>query len=87
MQSLNRFMTISAILLGFAQLLFLANFFLSLFLGKRADANPWGANTLEWQAPSPPPHGNFALPPVVVRGPYEYGGDGPQDHQPQTASA
>jgi len=87
MQSLNRFMTISAILLGFAQLLFLANFFLSLFLGKRADANPWGANTLEWQAPSPPPHGNFALPPVVVRGPYEYGGDGPQDHQPQTATA
>ncbi len=87
MQSLNRFMTISAILLGIAQFLFLANFFLSLFLGKRADANPWGANTLEWQAPSPPPHGNFALPPVVVRGPYEYGGDGPQDHQPQTASA
>jgi cytochrome c oxidase subunit 1 len=27
---------------------------------KSAGNNPWNANTLEWQAPSPPPHGNFA---------------------------
>ena len=34
--------------------------------------NPWDATTLEWQTPTPPPHGNFATPPHVYRGPYEY---------------
>jgi cytochrome c oxidase subunit I len=43
-----------------------------LFGGKRATENPWQANTLEWVAPSPPPHGNFVTTPVVYRGPYEY---------------
>jgi cytochrome c oxidase subunit 1 len=86
-QPLNRFMTVSAILLGLAQLIFLANFFFSLFFGKKASANPWDSNTLEWQAPSPPPHGNFGTTPVVVRGPYEYGGEGATDHLPQTATA
>jgi cytochrome c oxidase subunit 1 len=86
-QSLNRFMTISAMLLGLAQLIFLANFIFSVFFGKKATQNPWESNTLEWQAPSPPPHGNFESIPVVYRGPYEYGGDGATDHTPQTASA
>ncbi|MGH7772997.1 MAG: cytochrome c oxidase subunit I [Candidatus Binatia bacterium] len=40
--------------------------------GERASKNPWEANTLEWTAPSPPPHGNFEAIPVVYRGPYEY---------------
>jgi len=39
---------------------------------KKAGDNPWKANTLEWQCPSPPPHGNFATMPNVYRGPYEY---------------
>ena len=41
--------------------------------GSARRSNPWHANTLEWEAPSPPPHGNFpgALP-TVYRGPYEY---------------
>ena len=34
--------------------------------------NPWDATTLEWQTPTPPPHGNFAKAPQVYRGPYEY---------------
>jgi heme/copper-type cytochrome/quinol oxidase subunit 1 len=33
--------------------------------GKRAPANPWGASSLEWQAPSPPPLFNFEKPPVL----------------------
>jgi cytochrome c oxidase subunit 1 len=74
-------------LLGLAQLIFLANFIFSVFFGKKATQNPWESNTLEWQAPSPPPHGNFESIPVVYRGPYEYGGDGATDHTPQTASA
>ncbi len=42
------------------QFVFLFNFIYSLFQGPKAEANPWKANTLEWPAPSPPPHGNFA---------------------------
>jgi cytochrome c oxidase subunit 1 len=44
-----------------------------MFGGKVAPKNPWNANTLEWEAPTPPPHGNFPGPlPTVYRGPYEY---------------
>ena len=43
----------------------------SLFVGKRAPANPWGAATLEWQCDSPPPHENVPAPPVVG-GAYDY---------------
>lgn len=71
-QVLNEFMSISAILLGLSQVIFLFNFFGSLFWGKKADRNPWQSNTLEWTAPSPPPHGNFETDPIVHRGPYEY---------------
>ena len=70
---MNRFISISAFLLGLAQLAFVVNFFWSLASGKRATQNPWEANTLEWcAAPTPPPHGNFTELPVVYRGPYEY---------------
>jgi cytochrome c oxidase subunit 1 len=72
MQHWNVFITISALILGASQLFFLYNFFWSLFGGKRAERNPWLANTLEWSAASPPPHGNFEAQPVVYRGPYEY---------------
>jgi cytochrome c oxidase subunit 1 len=72
------------------QFVFVINFFWSLFAGKKAEANPWEANTLEWQAPSPPPHGNFPADdmPVVYRGPYEYSVPGresdfwPQNEKP-----
>ena len=70
---MNRFMTWCAIVMGFAQLLLVANFLGSWLFGRRAGRNPWLANGLEWSAPSPPPHGNFDLPPVCYRGPYEYG--------------
>ncbi len=69
---LNQFMTWSAIVMGFAQFILLANFFLSIKYGKRVGRNPWNANGLEWTAPSPPGHGNFDILPVVYRGPYEY---------------
>ena len=72
MQHWNVFITISALLLGASQFIFLYNFFVSLFAGKKAERNPWQANTLEWTAPTPPPHGNFEVQPVVYRGPYEY---------------
>jgi cytochrome c oxidase subunit I len=72
MQHWNVFITVSALLLGAAQIFFMWNFFASLFAGKKAEKNPWQANTLEWSAPTPPPHGNFEVQPVVYRGAYEY---------------
>jgi cytochrome c oxidase subunit 1 len=72
LQPLNVFISISAFVMGLTQLIFVANFFYSLFWGPKAGRNPWRANTLEWSAPSPPPHGNFEKVPIVVRGPYEY---------------
>jgi cytochrome c oxidase subunit 1 len=69
---MNTFITVMALCLGASQIFFVINFIKSLFAGPRATENPWQANTLEWDAPSPPPHGNFLTPPVVYRGPYEY---------------
>jgi cytochrome c oxidase subunit 1 len=84
-QPLNTFMSISALVLGAAQIIFLVNFFVSLFRGPKAGPNPWKSNTLEWTAPSPPPHGNFLETPVVYRGPYEYSlPDFREDYLPQT---
>jgi cytochrome c oxidase subunit 1 len=82
----NVFITVSALLLGVAQIPFVINFFWSLFAGRKAPLNPWNANTLEWTAPSPPPHGNWgATLPVVYRGPYEYSSpEVPEDFLPQT---
>lgn len=85
--TLNQFMSISAILLGLVQIIFVINFVWSLFRGKVAGPNPWKSNSLEWvAAPTPPPHGNFLTIPTVYRGPYEYGhfDDTSEDHKPQT---
>jgi cytochrome c oxidase subunit 1 len=88
LQPLNQFMTVSAILLGFSQFVFVANFFYSLFRGPRAPRNPWHSNSLEWTAPSPPPHGNFEEIPVVRRGPYEYSHpEAENDYLPQAEAA
>jgi cytochrome c oxidase subunit 1 len=55
---------------------FIYNFFNSIFRGEKTVENPWEATTLEWACPSPPPHGNFPVPPHVYRGPYEYSPEG-----------
>jgi cytochrome c oxidase subunit 1 len=70
--------------LAIAQIPFIINFFKSIRGGERVSDNPWDATTLEWQAPSPPPHGNFTHAMVVYRGPYEYSAPGyDRDFQPQ----
>jgi cytochrome c oxidase subunit 1 len=46
--------------------------------------NPWHATTLEWQTPTPPPHGNFTKLVRVYRGPYDYSAPGQKrDYLPQ----
>jgi cytochrome c oxidase subunit 1 len=70
--------------LGLFQLPFIVNFFMSLRWGRTVGANPWEATTLEWAAPSPPGHGNFEVPQVVYRKPYEYSVPGAvKDFTPQ----
>ena len=86
LHSLHMFITIAAFITIGAQLIFIFNFFWSLFKGKKAGANPWEATTLEWGIPSPPPHDNFGgQVPVVHRGAYEYSVPGaPTDYTMQT---
>jgi cytochrome c oxidase subunit 1 len=85
---LNVMMSVGAFVLALGQVPFILNFFLSIKGGKEAGSdNPWNATTLEWAAPTPPPHGNFDFEPVVVRGPYEYSVPGmEQDYFPQWES-
>ncbi len=90
MQDLRVLATVSLVTLLAFQFIFLANFFYSLVKGPKASANPWQANTLEWVAASPPPHGNFPEGlPTVYRGPYEYNHpDRPQeDYWPQNVAS
>jgi len=87
LQPLHVIATIGLIVIIVGQIPFLVNFFLSMFRGAKAPANPWNANTLEWATDSPPPHENFHTIPTVVRGPYEYSVPGmEQDWAPQAAA-
>jgi cytochrome c oxidase subunit 1 len=61
----NWLSSLGAFLLGAALVLILIYLLHSLFWGRRAPANPWGAATLEWKCNSPPPPYNFASPPTV----------------------
>ena len=85
-QTLNAFISIAALIVGFAQIVFLFNLVWSLFSGKPAGSNPWRSTTLEWQTPETPPgHGNWGRElPVVYRWAYDYSVPGAeQDFVPQ----
>ena len=68
------FISVSAFFLASAQIVFLANFFVSIFAGKRVLVNnPWQATTLEWETPCPTGHGNFGPElPMVHRWAFDY---------------
>ena len=82
---LNRFISTVAMIVFAVQLLFLFNFFYSIFKGRRVTTkNPWGAATLEWTTPIRPGHGNWdGEIPEVHRWAYDYSKDG-RDYIPQT---
>ena len=93
--TLNAFVTVAALIVGFAQLVFLYNMIRSASKGKIAERNPWRAASLEWQTPEmPPAHGNWGPElPVVYRWAYAYGVPGAaedfvaQDAPPTLAAA
>jgi cytochrome c oxidase subunit 1 len=84
LQGLRTLATVATVVMLAFQPIFIFNFFWSLFRGPKAEKNPWKANTLEWTADSPPPHGNWRELPSVYRPPYEYSVTGRElDYWPQ----
>ena len=86
-QLANEGITIAALTVGVAQLIFFYNMIHSYFKGKKAEPNPWGATSLEWLTPdTPPAHGNWGKDlPKVYRWAYDYSVPGAsQDFIPQT---
>ncbi len=78
--NINALISVFAILGGLAQLIFVFNFFYSMYRGKRSVQNPWKSNTLEWTAPVEHLHGNWPGEiPTVHRWPYDYGKPGAED--------
>jgi cytochrome c oxidase subunit 1 len=76
LQGLNDWVSASAFVLGISMLVFLYNLVRSqLFTRERAEANPWGSKSLEFQLPSPVPVHNFDRIPVITGDPYGYGED------------
>ena len=86
LQDINVVMTIFALIGGAAQLIFLGNFFWSIYKGKESGPNPWKATTLEWTTPVEATHGNWpGKLPVVHRWAYDYSKPGSDvDFIPQT---
>jgi cytochrome c oxidase subunit 1 len=82
---LDKMITIVSIIVFAVQLMFVFNFFYSIFKGRKVTTtNPWGANTLEWTTPINPGHGNWTGEiPEVHRWPYDYAKDG-REFIPQT---
>ena len=85
----NEYMSMSAWLLGLAQIPFIINIIITLMKSKgdNVDPNPWQATTIEWTDTTSPPlgHGNFETIPSVYRGPYEYSVPGKkEDFIPQS---
>lgn len=76
--NMNKFITIAAVITFGFQLLFVLNFFYSIWKGRKmVDPNPYNANTLEWTTPVDVGHGNWpGKLPAVQRWAYDYGKDG-----------
>ena len=58
--------------------LFFGNLVVALFRGKKAEQNPWGGVTLEWQIATPPPMENFAVIPTIKDRPYIFNPEAPR---------
>ena len=84
--NINEIITFFAIIGGLVQILFIFNFYYSIFWGTKANKNPWGSTTLEWTTPIERIHGNWPGEiPTVKRWAYDYSKPGyDEDFVPQT---
>jgi len=71
--TVNLFISIAAFNIALSVAVFIFNMVRSWRRGPLAEANPWRAQTLEWQIASPPPIDNFGDIPSVTATPYQYG--------------
>jgi cytochrome c oxidase subunit 1 len=71
-ETLNKISTVGSYMIGIGFVIGIITIIKAIGSNDVAPANPWGAKTLEWTIPSPPPHHNFDVEPVITAGPYEY---------------
>lgn len=84
--NINSMISVFAIIASIAQIIFIFNFFYSMYRGRKTEQNPWRSTTLEWTTPVEHIHGNWAGEiPTVYRGPYDFSKPGEtEDYIPQT---
>jgi cytochrome c oxidase subunit 1 len=70
--------SIGGFILASGLVLLFGNFLVAIFKGEKAESNPWGGVTLEWQVPSPPPLENFEEVPTIHERPYRFNPEGPK---------
>jgi cytochrome c oxidase subunit 1 len=68
--------TVGSWLLVLGLIMYFATLIHALFKGEKAEDNPWGGVTLEWQTASPPPHENFETIPTITKGAYVFEQEG-----------
>ncbi|MCG8416594.1 MAG: cbb3-type cytochrome c oxidase subunit I [Proteobacteria bacterium] len=68
---MHQLSTIGAFVLGISLFIVVCYLFWAAYKGEKAPPNPWGASTLEWESPSPPPLYNFVEQPPLPEL-YEY---------------
>jgi len=71
-QFFNMLSTVGAFLLGLSVFTIFVYLVHSIYRGKPAGNNPWGALSLEWETTSPPHPHNFKSVPEITHGPYDY---------------
>jgi cytochrome c oxidase subunit I len=73
--------TVGSWIMVSGMIMMFGNLVYAFFKGKKAERNPWGGATLEWQIPSPPPAENFEEVPVITHGPYVFDGTKKEDKE------
>ena len=65
-EAYNMVSTIGSYVIAAGLVVFVANVIKTRRTGRRAEQDPWQADTLEWYATSPPPEWNFdSIPPIT----------------------
>jgi cytochrome c oxidase subunit 1 len=71
-QPLHAFSSFGSWILGLGFIVMAVYLVHSIYKGRIAGNNPWGALTLEWETTSPPDPHNFKSPPKIIHDAYDY---------------